>query len=453
MNRSASLFTSILLLTLLTFTPALAKDAEIVFEGSGYANFSVEIRDISTGKTISNINAEKMLTPASILKLVTSASAITKYGPDHRFSTTASFSGALNQGIAVGDITIHASGDPTLYSAHFKENQTFIADIVESMKQLGITEVCGDIVIDNRCMPEAGPLPTWLIEDAFYTYGTGAYPLNYRDNTFILDTDGLTTNPSFSDADITYDFIAGEDLKRFHGAYTNQYTLIGDAPLNTRLSLPASDPLAIFAEALENALASAGIRFSNQYCEPAVNPERYILAEYKSPQLSLILKSLMTRSDNMMAEAVLRMLSPGATLDNALTEQTSILRDSLGVRDKFVRILDGSGLSRKNFVSAKFISDILRAMAKSPNAKDYTDIFPKAGVDGTVKNFMAKTPLKGRLRLKSGSMNGVRCYAGYLTDTKGNPRKTIVVMINDFVIPTSQINKSIETFLLSELNK
>lgn len=423
----------------------------IRFSGSDYANFSVEIRDIESGRSRVAVNAEKMLTPASTMKLVTTAAALSKYGPDYRYSTTAAFCGEVTpEGKAVGDIVITGAGDPTLYSEHFPENQTFLDDIAAALKQLGIREICGDIRFDDRCMPDHGPLPTWLIEDSFYGYGTGVYPLNFSDNTFRLKVDEMRTEPRFSESEITHDFVAGEELQRFHGPFTHKYMLKGDAPERTTLVFPHSNPMSSFAEELEECMMQSGIRFSEECADSVAAPGTYRLAEYKSPELSEIMKSLMWRSDNMMAETTLRLLAPNGTLQDAL-DQEKLLLKNLGVENRYVRILDGSGLTRKNFVSARFLGDILRAMAKSPYGSDYLALFPKAGEEGTVKRLMAKTPLKGRLALKSGSMNGVRCYAGYFLDTKGKPVSTVVIMVNDFVAPAAEVNKAIEKFLVTEL--
>lgn len=442
-----------LLLSLIFLVGVLLNAQSLKFPGSEYASVAVEICDIATGKRSVDINADKMMTPASTMKLVTSAAALCNFGPDYRYTTRATFSGNITGSNAVGNIVITGAGDPTLYSAHFPENQNFIPDIVNTLKQLGVREIWGDILLDDRSMPDSGPYTTWLIEDAFYGYGTGVYSFNYKDNTFKLKLDDLSTTPKFSDAEVEYDFVAGEELQRFHGAFSDRYILRGDAPLRTSVTFPHSNPFSSFAEELRYALAVAGIRFTDEYHELPSYPEKFILATYTSPRLVDILQSLMYRSDNMMAEATLRMLAPGAPLQDAIDKEKALLKEHLNVENRYVRILDGSGMTRKNFVSCSFLSNILRAMAKSKYADDYLAVFPKAGVDGTVRRLMATTPLKGRLMVKSGSMGGIRCYAGYFIGTDGKPEKTVVVMVNDFVVSSSEVRKAIEKLLLAELYK
>ncbi len=442
-----------LILFFLLFAAGIPLSGQVLkFPGSEYADISVEIRDIATGKVQLAVNSEKMLTPASTLKIVTSAAALTKYGPQYRYRTKAEFVGSIVDSTAIGNLIITGAGDPTLYSRHFPENQTFIADIANAVKRLGIRSICGDILLDDRCMPQQGPLPSWQIYDNFFTYGTGVYALNYHDNNFTLKLDEMITDPRFTDADVTYDFVAGEELQRYHGAFTDTYLLRGDAPARTTLVFPHSNPMSSFAEELTVALENRGIRFTDEYFEDSDTRERIHLATYESPDLKEIVKSLMFRSDNMMAEATLRLLAPGATIKEALDTELKLLKDSLGVENRYVRIMDGSGLTRGSFVSAAYLGKVLRAMAKSPLKTDFVYCFPRVGRDGTVRNLFVKTALKGRLALKSGSMSGVRCLAGYYLNSRGEPTKTVVVMVNDFTANRSVVNAAIEKLLVNELS-
>ena len=80
--------------------------------------------------------------------------------------------------------------------------------------------------------------------------------------------------------------------------------------------------------------------------------------------------------------------------------------------------------------------------------EDFVDVFPRAGVDGTVCSLFKGTPLEGRAALKSGSMSGVRCYAGYILNDDDEPKYAVAIMVNNFKCKVSEINKSIQDFLL-----
>lgn len=88
-------------------------------------------------------------------------------------------------------------------------------------------------------------------------------------------------------------------------------------------------------------------------------------------------------------------------------------------------------------------------MAKSPLADTYVNLFPKAGREGTVKNFLKNTVLEGKLVLKSGSMNGVHCYAGYKLGRNGKPTHAIVIIVNNFFCSRDALRKEMQRFLLA----
>ena len=107
-------------------------------------------------------------------------------------------------------------------------------------------------------------------------------------------------------------------------------------------------------------------------------------------------------------------------------------------------IKDGSGLSRTDAVSPKFMVEVLKMMSGNT---DFIDIFPRAGVNGTLKNTFKGSKIEGLAALKSGSMGGVRCYAGYLLDENENPAYAISIMVNNYKCPLREIHKAIEIFL------
>ena len=81
-------------------------------------------------------------------------------------------------------------------------------------------------------------------------------------------------------------------------------------------------------------------------------------------------------------------------------------------------------------------------------SKDYVSLFPKAGRDGTLKRFLRKTRLDGKLALKTGSMTGVQCYAGYKLDGDDNPTHVVVIMVNNFGCERVDVRKAAERLLL-----
>ncbi|MDE5962193.1 MAG: D-alanyl-D-alanine carboxypeptidase, partial [Duncaniella sp.] len=164
-----------------------------------------------------------------------------------------------------------------------------------------------------------------------------------------------------------------------------------------------------------------------------------------------IMQSLMFRSDNLMAEGMLRALTPGGTRADAIMEEQAVW-SMAGISAHGINIVDGSGLSRDNRLTARFLGDVYTYMATDSFSNDYLILFPKAGFDGTMKNFLVSTPLAGRVAMKTGSMKGVQRYGGYLFDENGFPTHVMVFMANNFRCSRAALKKEIERLLLEKFN-
>ncbi len=109
-----------------------------------------------------------------------------------------------------------------------------------------------------------------------------------------------------------------------------------------------------------------------------------------------------------------------------------------------IKIVDGSGLSVRNLLTANQLVDLLKQMHISPNFKNYQSTLAIAGVSGTLKSSFKS--LKGTLYGKSGSMEGVLCYTGYYYNQK-NEIIAFAIMVNNFVVETKEVKKDIELVL------
>ncbi len=154
----------------------------------------------------------------------------------------------------------------------------------------------------------------------------------------------------------------------------------------------------------------------------------------------------MVRSDNLFAEGMLRTLAPDSGRKAAINRERELWA-TRGINTRYTIINDGSGLTRANRLSAHFIGDVLEWMAKSRMADTYTSFFPRAGKDGTMRGFLAKSKLKGLIALKTGSVSSVQCYAGYKLNAKGEPTHVIVILVNGFFCPRKQVREACEKLL------
>lgn len=373
----------------------------IRFKGSNASTVGIYIEEIATGKK-TTFESNRTMTPASILKSLTCATALRTLGPDYRFKTDFYL---ISDSTSTGrfNLVVRASADPTMGSREFKDSEHLPDSIATALAKLGVRCIEGDIVIDGSVLPNGGGIvPQWEVEDVTESYGVGLYPINWLDNYF--ESDYIIPSPQDYFKEILTQSLAMNDIE-----------VKGDVVQWAADSVPADSI--------------------------------HVYTNYSAP-LKDIMHSLMVRSDNLMAEGTLRALAPSATRDSAIT----FLKDywlKNGVDLSLTRLLDGNGLSRGNSISAGQMGHLLTVMAKSKYAREFVGLFPRAGREGTVKSFMRGSKLEGRLAVKSGSMSGVQCYAGYLLDKKGQPTHTIVVMVNNFYCTRNQLRRAIENYLLS----
>jgi D-alanyl-D-alanine carboxypeptidase/D-alanyl-D-alanine-endopeptidase (penicillin-binding protein 4) len=450
------------------------------------ASFAIMVREVESGDTICAYDPDRMLTPASALKLVTTAAALEILGDDYRYSTLIEHDGELRNGMLNGNIYIKGSGDPTLGSSHFSADDNiyphnrnaFFPKWMEAIRRKGISAVAGDIIADESCFDSEGVSMKWLREDMGSYYGAGSYGLNLFDNIYklYLNSSGPGNRPEImrieppvqlkfhnylssadTPADSTYivgaPFAADRFLYGIVPANRKMYMLRGDIP----------DPPLFLAQYLQAGLIAAGIQVKGQASSMRILLEenrlpvapRTLIASSTSPALAEIVRITNERSHNLYADALLKTLgaaSPGKASPTLSSAGRGViaLREHWGKRGMntaAVVMYDGSGLAAANKVSASFLCNLLVYMAsRSPQAKTFVASLPQAGLEGSVRNFLKGSKLQGRAFLKSGGMTGVRSYAGYV-DKEGK-RYAMVIMANNYNGSSAEISREIEKLLL-----
>ena len=187
-----------------------------------------------------------------------------------------------------------------------------------------------------------------------------------------------------------------------------------------------------------------------------------MLGSTSSPSLKRIAFETNHASNNLYAETLFRSIGKAKTgsacYDSSYVALNDVLKELEINVSKGVQIVDGSGLSRQNYVSADFICGFLAAMMGSPCFEDYVSSLPSPGSHGTLAYNMQNIPAetKARIKVKSGSMNGVRCYSGYIIPTEGCKEDTIIfsIMVNNCTAPTWKIRPLLDKIMtaLAEAN-
>lgn len=417
------------------------------FEQPAGINMGIYVADILTGEVLADARADEAFVPASVMKSITAASVVTLFDPYTRFSTKVTARGAINnEGVLEGDLVIRATGDPTLESSRFPDYSGICDSIADGLRNAGIDSIAGMIVTDYSSMPDCGFPAGWLQSDRRYRYGAGHFPINWRDNVFSITPPETVTVPEVPGLEVKY-------VKKRRGAL--RYTFDPDAKTLTITGrIPAKgaqntfgmpDPAAAMCREITTGLQTRGIGVG-LHPLPVQN-ENMVVYDHHSPTLDEILMAMMYWSDNLIAESMLRIVAPTEPRDVAAERELALWRLK-GADTEGIRIIDGSGLSRNDRLTPIFIADVLQLMALSPRGMTYARLFPIAGKSGTVRNLLSGTPLAGKLALKSGTMSGVRCVAGYKIDDEGYPTHVVVVLTNSNNVSAARLNKAIEQALL-----
>ncbi len=442
-----------LLLLLLTVTSLrLFAYEPLIFSSADISHIGIYIEDLATGKTVATYNDKKVLVPASVMKSVTAASVQQLVPASFCFVTKVYPTGVIDGKTLYGNIIIEGSGDPTLGSRFFSDTQPdFIKQVVRHIRSIGIDSISGDILIDESCRSSIGVSPYWLQEDFAWEYGAGLFGINFRDNSFSMSL-SAGTEPKVKISDIEVENLTtrtgSDEIVAMRGYDSSVLTISGSVAKTyaSRYSLPS--PAVELYTSLLSALTSNGITIGENIIDDSSTPDLTKAFAYKSPSRDKILKVMMHKSDNLFAEGMLHSLANKTT---AAVKRERDLWSSRGIDLSGSRWLDGSGLSPVERISPRTLGQILSSMARSTGSAEYIAIFPLAGRDGTVKSLLKDTRLDGRMALKSGSMNGVKCYAGYRLDLAGRPTHTVVIMVNGFSCKGSAVTKAIETYLLDIL--
>ncbi len=439
----------------------------------------------SDGKKIVDINSSKMLLPASNMKLISTGTALHKLGPYYQYETTLAYDGTISEGILDGNVYIIGGADPTLGSTDSIATpitQTF-TQWASMLRRLGVREIKGRIIGDGRCFDATIDNPAWLLEDVGTYYGAGTSGLMYYENmqSFKVspgDSVGAAVNitPSYPDAtwmEFRYNCTTGlkgsgdqlalitselAPIAEFRGTYGIDR---GARRLDCSNKFPEYTCAYHFKKYLENnGIVCGGVgdyRLDTTWEE---NGEKKWLGKSYSPTLDRIIFETNHISNNVYAETLMRTLGleikDNSSYASSFAATDDVLSELNVSTKKGCRIRDGSGLSRQNYISSDFLCRFLRGMMDSPYFEKYLASLPYPGGNGTLKYNMQNEPKKTRIRIraKSGSMNGVRCYSGYIMPKNGTHKDIIIfsAMVNNCTAPTWKVRNLLDSIMI-ELSK
>ena len=325
--------------------------------GSEAWAWSVSVAD-SNGRLLADVNGNRPRVPASNQKLISTAFALDRLGPDHRLATQL-------WRLPDGTLRLTGQGDPDLALPQLRRIAMLAmraggdGGSPSSQVRLELAEEASRSWWPNG----------WHPADRVTAYGAPITRLALTSNAI----DDAVTNPP----------------SRLRSLLNRAFTLQGgSAQLNL---VPASSPLPTGAVLLHE--------------EPSIN-------------MHGLLSLANTDSHNFTAEVLLRTAAGTWDLNEATRREASWLSGQ-GLPMQGVRLFDGSGLDRSNRVTSRFLTALLLRMDHHPYSRNYVASMAVAGRRGTLRHLYSGTSLDGRVYAKTGTLTGVRAISGLLQTSDG----------------------------------
>lgn len=458
--------------------PGLANQIDAVIDQAAFrrSRWGVLIQTLgSQPQTLYERSADQFFIPASNVKLLTTAAALTQLGADFRIRTS------IDQirDAASDQVQLHlmGQGDPSI-------DQPQLETLVQQLVDRDIRQI-DQLVVDDRYFRGEAVNPNWEWEDVQAGYGAPVNSLIFAQNWIGLTLipqalqqplqvqwddprDGRgwqIVNRSQTVATQMPEFVAvGRDLSR-PILYVQGQLRAGSASEQVAIAEP--QPAQRFLDRLLQTLAARQItvhaielipdsqtveRMENSSSLELLAP-REPIAQIESAPLRELLTEINQHSNNLYAEAILRVMGnraeprTGSSLESGLSTLKQSLTQ-LEVDPEGYELVDGSGLARQNLSSPRAIVQTLQAMNQTTDAALYRNSLSVAGINGSLAQRFQDTTLDGQLQGKSGFLTGVVALSGYLEQQDGT-ELVFSILVNHTTQPLGATQAAIDSILLT----
>ncbi len=440
------------------------------------ASIGIHVYDLRKAKSILEYDPDRALIPSSTQKLITSALLLDTLDPNYYFETKFYLDGELkDSGRFEGNIRVLGSGDPSFCSPYTDEAFSFnaLADtLAELLKAKGVSKLYGDIEADQKYIQDIPENPEWLWYDVGNYYGAGCYSLNFMENEIqlilasSLAKDGIcpiiAIRPDFY-KDLFYSNVIGKDSFTKDDVFVLGSSLYEKRPLSgywkccssdslqIRASMP--DPASCFSAMMRKSLVDRDLELVEHNHSVVQSKVPFYICH--SPSVESLVRRNLKKSVNLYSESFLHLLGQnwnGSTRrEYILKSINEYLRNAITSRRSFTMV-DGSGLSRKNQMSSRDMTRFLSWICNKPKLKSFWNLIPDVYTSSLMQPYLLpKADPRYNLHLKSGSMERIRGYAGYLVIDQ-QPAIAIDIMINNYSCSSLDLTKRISMFLSEVVN-
>lgn len=444
------------------------------------AKVAIQVVDVDRGHEVWAHQADEPMVPASVSKVLTAAVALKELGPAWRFHTDLSRDATAvlePGGVLGGNLYVVGTGDPSMVVERLWK-------MVVDLRNEGVVEVEGDLVFDASYMDNDWLIAGWdkpvdVANGPAYFAPLGALSVNQNVATLIVSAGGTVGGPAVvsletpaSVISVDNQVVTGKlgsrrwlriERKLAAGGERVTFTLKGSLPLGNGVSRyyrAVGQPLPHFMAVFSAMLEREGIKVRGKAKAGVAPADAVRLVRADSVPLTDILAVTNKRSNNFMAEQVLKAIgaevsgAPGTTAKGIEVVSKHLVR--LGMAREDFTLVNGSGLSRDVRLRPSQINAVLLDMVRDPRlAPEFLASLATGGVDGTLYYRWREDEEKGRIRGKTGSLDGVYCLAGVGMAASGK-RYVFTFLVNDIPGSTKQARRVQERFgsaLLSATSK
>ncbi|MGQ9577754.1 MAG: D-alanyl-D-alanine carboxypeptidase/D-alanyl-D-alanine endopeptidase [Candidatus Aminicenantales bacterium] len=389
------------------------------------SEFSVTICWADSGEVIYEYQPHQSLIPASNMKLITTITALHRFGPDYQFITRVGFSGE--------DLVILGCGDPLFGDKETDKRMRrraywVLEDISGRLTNLS-RSVINSILIDTSVFDQERVHPLWPKQALLQKYACEVSGLNYNNNCVEIAVKGQGKAVLFLEPKTSYVRLlnAVSVISTHENWFAVERTdkpgvLLVSGKVSSQAgpyAVAVANPALYFGTLLKEHLNKKGIRVEGGVKEEAFPTKRdfTLLAEYRTP-LQEVLRRANKDSHGLAAEALLKLLGAWENPDHKAgsweggTKAVRAFLGALGLPENEFEVADGSGLCRENRLSSHVLASVLRWVYRQPFWPFYEATMAVGGIDGTLENVFREKTWRGRIIAKTGYINGVRALSG-----------------------------------------
>lgn len=406
-------------------------------------DISIYIKELGTNRVVASLNADTKRTPASVIKVLTAYGTLLKLGFDYRWPTEFYLDGDVRSGNLNGDLVIKGYGDPSFGSEELME-------IVAHMKQRGIRQINGDIVVDRSYFDVGDEDSAHFDNYPYSAYNAmpDAMMFNERTSTVCITPSSKSAYKEIADPSYT----VVNEVKFVNRSCRGKYAwanskvdmqspvpkLIISGELSKhckerKVCMILSKPYRAFYYAFKEALAKEGIEIKGRLKLSRVPSSARLFFTHYSEPLESIVATTLKESNNIYARHLLlltgaKVYGAPATVEKGRKAVIGLLKSQGILRSGAFLLDNGSGLSRRSKMTAKIFSEVYES-AYSAFGKQWMETLSIAGEDGTIKQRYRNKPAQNRAWMKTGTLKYVKNIGGYVKNRAGT-YYSVVILVN-----------------------